>query len=159
MSKEFICINGLPELDSIYFSLDFSLDFSDLDKVLTIKSVHDWVEKELTRLSLCFLTKEEAQEAKKFLFEYMKENPGEFSYITDEPEAGTVIWMVTNAFPEYVPISETLIYDPSNPESKFKFEFGLLYRTQEDADKSIKAMSRIISEKSKQNEDKLTQAS
>lgn len=155
MSKEFICINGLPKLDSIYFSLDFS----DLDKVLTIKSVHDWVEKELTRLSLCFLTKEEAQEAKKFLFEYMKENPGEFSYITDEPEAGTVIWMVTNAFPEYVPISETLIYDPSNPESKFKFEFGLLYRTQEDADKSINTMSRVISEKSKQNEDKLTQAS
>lgn len=155
MSKEFICINGLPKLDSIYFSLDFS----DFDKALAIKSVHDWVEQELTRLSLCFLTKEEAQEAKKFLFEYMKENPGEFSYITDEPEAGTVIWMVTNAFPEYVPISETLIYDPSNPESKFKFEFGLLYRTQEDADKSIKTMSRIISEKSKQNEDKLTQAS
>ena len=155
MSKEFICINGLPKRDSIYFSLDFS----DLDKVLTIKSVHDWVEKELTRLSLCFLTKEDAQEAKKFLFEYMKENPGEFSYITDEPEAGTVIWMVTNAFPEYVPISETLIYDPSNPESKFKFEFGLLYRTEEDADKSINTMSRVISEKSKQNEDKLTQAS
>ena len=155
MSKEFICINGLPKRDSIYFSLDFS----DFDKVLAIKSVHDWVEKELTRLSLCFLTKEDAQEAKKFLFEYMKENLGEFSYITDEPEAGTVIWMVTNAFPEYVPISETLIYDPSNPESKFKFEFGLLYRTQEDADKSINTMSRVISEKSKQNEDKLTQAS
>ncbi|NUF08918.1 hypothetical protein [Snodgrassella sp. ESL0324] len=155
MSKEFICINGLPELDSIYFSLDFS----DFDKALAIKSVHDWVEKELTRLSLCFLTKEDAQEAKKFLFEYMKENPEEFSYITDEPEAGTVIWMVTNAFPEYVPISETLIYDPSNPESKFKFEFGLLYRTQEDADKSINTMSRVISEKSKHNEDKLTQAS
>ena len=155
MSKEFICINGLPKRDSIYFSLDFS----DFDKALAIKSVHDWVEQELTRLSLCFLTKEEAQEAKKFLFEYMKENPGEFSYITDEPEAGTVIWMVTNAFPEYVPISETLIYDPSNPESKFKFEFGLLYRTQEDADKSISTMSRVISEKSKQNEDKLTQAS
>ena len=155
MSKEFICINGLPKLDSIYFSLDFS----DFDKALAIKSVHDWVEEELTRLSLCFLTKEDAQEAKKFLFEYMKENLGEFSYITDEPEAGTVIWMVTNAFPEYVPISETLIYDPSDPESKFKFEFGLLYRTQEDADKSINTMSRVISEKSKQNEDKLTQAS
>ena len=155
MSKEFICINGLPKRDSIYFSLDFS----DFDKALAIKSVHDWVEEELTRLSLCFLTKEDAQEAKKFLFEYMKENLGEFSYITDEPEAGTVIWMVTNAFPEYVPISETLIYDPSNPESKFKFEFGLLYRTQEDADKSINTMSRVISEKSKQNEDKLTQAS
>lgn len=155
MSKEFICINGLPKRDSIYFSLDFS----DLDKVLTIKSVHDWVEKELTRLSLCFLTKEEAQEAKKFLFEYMKENPGEFSYITDEPEAGTVIWMVTNAFPEYVPVSETLLYNPSDPESKFKFEFGLLYKTQEDADNSISTMSRVISEKSKQNEDKLTQAS
>ena len=155
MSKEFICINGLPKRDSIYFSLDFS----DLDKVLTIKSVQDWVEKELTRLSLCFLTKEEAQEAKKFLFEYMKENPGEFSYITDEPEAGTVIWMVTNAFPEYVPVSETLLYNTSDPESKFKFEFGLLYRTQEDADKSINTMSRVISEKSKQNEDKLTQAS
>jgi len=155
MSKEFICINGLPKLDSIYFSLDFS----DFDKALAIKSVHDWVEEELTRLSLCFLTKEEAQEAKKFLFEYMKENPGEFSYITDEPEAGTVIWMVTNAFPEYVPISETLIYDPSDPESKFKFEFGLLYRTQEDADKSINTMSRVISEKSKQNASKLTQAS
>ena len=67
--------------------------------------------------------------------------------------------MVTNAFPEYVPISETLIYDPSNPESKFKFEFGLLYRTQEDADKSINTMSRVISEKSKQNASKLTQAS
>ncbi|WP_367425843.1 hypothetical protein ABX026_01450 [Snodgrassella alvi] len=155
MSKEFICINGLPKLDSIYFSLDFS----DFDKALAIKSVHDWVEKELTRLSLCFLTKEEAQEAKKFLFEYMKENPGEFSYITDEPEAGTVIWMVTNAFPEYVPISETLIYDPSNPESKFKFEFGLLYRTQEAADNSINTMSRVISVKSKQNASKLTQAS
>ena len=151
MSKKFICINGLPKRDSTYFSLDFS----DFDKALAIKSVHDWVEKELTRLSLCFLTKEEAQEAKKFLFEYMKENPGEFSYITDEPEAGTVIWMVTNAFPEYVPISETLIYDPSNPESKFKFEFGLLYKTQEDADKSIKTMSRVISEKSKQNARKL----
>lgn len=151
MSKKFICINGLPKRDSTYFSLDFSA----LDKALAIKSVHDWVEKELTRLSLCFLTKEGAQEAKKFLFEYMKENPGEFSYITDEPEAGTVIWMVTNAFPEYVPISETLIYDPSNPESKFKFEFGLLYRTQEDADKSINTMSRIISEKSKQNARKL----
>lgn len=155
MSKEFICINGLPKRDSIYFSLDFSA----LDKTLAIKSVHDWVEKELTRLSLCFLTKEEAQEAKKFLFEYMKENPDEFLYLTDEPEAGTVIWMVTNAFPEYVPISETLIYDPSNPESKFKFEFGLLYRTQEDADKSINTMSRVISEKSKQNASKLTQAS
>ena len=155
MSKEFICINGLPKRDSIYFSLDFS----DFDKALAIKSVHDWVEEELTRLSLCFLTKEDAQEAKKFLFEYMKENLGEFSYITDEPEAGTVIWMVTNAFPEYVPISETLIYDPSNPESKFKFEFGLLYRTQEDADKSINTMSRVISEKSKQNASKLTQAS
>lgn len=155
MSKEFICINGLPRLDSTYFSLDFS----DFDKTLAIKSVHDWVEKELTRLSLCFLTKEEAQEAKKFLFEYMKENAGEFSYITDEPEAGTVIWMVTNAFPEYVPISETLIYDPSDPESKFKFKFGLLYKTQEDADNSISTMSRVISEKSKQNEDKLTQAS
>lgn len=151
MSKEFICINGLPKRDSIYFSLDFS----DFDKALAIKSVHDWVEEELTRLSLCFLTKEDAQEAKKFLFEYMKENLGEFSYITDEPEAGTVIWMVTNAFPEYVPISETLIYDPSNPESKFKFEFGLLYRTQEDADKSINTMSRVISEKSKQNVRKL----
>lgn len=147
MSKDFICINGLPKLDSIYFSLDFS----DLDKVLTIKSVHDWVEKELTRLSLCFLTKEDALEAKKFLFEYMKEHPGEFLYLTEEPEAGTVVWMVTNAFPEYVPISETLIYDPSNPESKFKFEFGLLYRTQEDADKSINTMSRVISVKSKQN--------
>lgn len=155
MTKEFICINGLPELDSIYFSLDFS----DFDKALAIKSVHDWVEKELTRLSLCFLTKEDVQEAKKFLFEYMKEHPGEFSYITDEPDAGTVIWMVTNAFPEYVPISETLIYDPSDPESKFKFEFGLLYRTQEDADKSINTMSRVISEKSKQNASKLTQAS
>lgn len=151
MSKEFICINGLPKRDSIYFSLDFS----DLDKVLTIKSVHDWVEKELTRLSLCFLTKEDVQEAKKFLFEYMKENPNEFSYLTEEPEAGTEVWMVTNAFPEYVPISETLIYDPSNPESKFKFEFGLLYKTQEDSDKSINTMSRIISEKSKQNASKL----
>ena len=151
MSKEFICINGLPKLDSIYFSLDFS----DFDTALAIKSVHDWVEKELTRLSLCFLTKEDAQEAKKVLFEYMKENPDEFLYLTEEPEAGTEVWMVTNAFPEYVPISETLIYDPSNPESKFKFEFGLLYRTQEDADKSINTMSRVISEKSKQNARKL----
>ena len=50
MSKEFICINGLPKQDSIYFSLDFSA----LDKALAIKSVHDWVEEELTRLSLCF---------------------------------------------------------------------------------------------------------
>ena len=155
MSKEFICINGLPKLDSIYFSLDFS----DFDTALAIKSVHDWVEKELTRLSLCFLTKEDAQEAKKVLFEYMKENPDEFLYLTEEPEAGTEVWMVTNAFPEYVPISETLIYDPSNPESKFKFEFGLLYRTQEDADKSINTMSRVISVKSKQTASKLTQAS
>lgn len=155
MSKEFICINGLPKRDSIYFSLDFSV----LDKALAIKSVHDWVEEELTRLSLCFLTKEDAQEAKKFLFEYMKENPGEFSYLTEEPEAGTEVWMVTNAFPEYVPVSETLVYDPSDLESKFKFEFGLFYKTQEDADKAISSMSKVISEKSKQNASKLTQAS
>ena len=69
MSKEFICIIGLPKRDSIYFSLDFSA----LDKALAIKSVHDWVEEELTRLSLCFLSKEDAQEAKKFLFEYKRE--------------------------------------------------------------------------------------
>ena len=82
MSKEFICINGLPKLDSIYFSLDFS----DFDKALAIKSVHDWVEKELTRLSLCFLTKEEAQEAKKFLFEYRKRILESFHILQTNPK-------------------------------------------------------------------------
>ena len=150
MNTDFICLNDLIHIDeSIYMLVLREFELSE--------TFRQWkgtiLDKEIARCGFYFATPDELYRAYNFIFKYLYRYSQEFQYIIKEPENFKEVWMIDyidmNIFNP--PNIQQIKYQVFNSIHKFKFENGLLYKTENDAQKALNLIKEILIEQSKKS--------
>lgn len=150
MTKEFICLNKPPENGTVYFTFDL---FGS-KKVLKYTWSGSGTDYDFLHKSMCFLTKKDAQRAKKFLFKYIKTYPEHFKSLTEEP-FNKVVWILDIDYWSRSNIVVSAIYDSTSVTLKFKFKHGLVFKTREDAYRALDLIAETLAAHSGKHRSKL----
>ena len=151
MTKEFICLNKPPENGTVYFTFDL---FGS-KKVLKYTWSGSGTDYDFLHKSMCFLTKKDAQQAKKFLFKYIKTYSEHFKSLTSEPPLNKVVWILDIDYWSRSNIVAPAIYDSTSVTLKFKFKHGLVFKTREDACRALDLIAETLTSYSGKHRSKL----
>lgn len=150
MTKEFICLNKPPENGTVYFTFDLS-DSKEIFRYTWSGSDTDY---NFLHKSRCFLTKKDAQRAKKFLFKYIKTYPEHFKSLTEEP-FNKVVWILDTNFWSRSTLVVSVIYRSIDIALKFKLERGLVFKSREDACRALDLIAETLAAYSGKHRSKL----
>ena len=150
MTKEFICLNKPPKNGTVYFTFDLS-DSKEVLKYTWSGSDTDY---DFLHKSMCFLTKEDAKCAKKFLFKYIKTYPEHFKSLTEE-SFNKVVWVIDTNFWSRSTLVVSTIYNSIDIVLKFKFKQGLVFKTREDAYRALDLIAETLAAHSGKHRSKL----